>query len=166
MAILEIKTVPDPVLRKIASPIENINSDIIKLSENMVDTMVAARGAGLAANQVGVPVRLVIIEASLNPKGKKHLIILNPVIVESVQEEVAEEGCLSVPGFYEFVKRAGKVRARGIDLKGKTIELECEGQFARAMQHEIDHLNGVLFVDYLSPVKKNIFKKKFTGQKK
>jgi peptide deformylase len=166
MAILEIKTVPDPVLRKIAAPIENITSEIVKLSENMVDTMVAAHGAGLAANQVGVPMRLVVIEASLNTKGKKHLIILNPVIVEAAQEEVGEEGCLSVPGFYEFVKRAGKVRARGIDLKGKAIELECEGQFARAMQHEIDHLNGVLFVDYLSPVKKNIFKKKFTGQKK
>jgi peptide deformylase len=166
MAILEIKTVPDPVLRKTASPIENITNEIVRLSENMVDTMVAARGAGLAANQVGVPVRLVIIDAALNTKGKKHLIILNPVIVEAAQEEVAEEGCLSVPGFYEFVKRAGKVRARGIDLKGKTIELECEGQFARAMQHEIDHLNGVLFVDYLSPVKKNIFKKKFAGHKK
>jgi peptide deformylase len=166
MAILEIVTVPDPVLRKIAAPIDNINSDIIRLSENMVDTMVAARGAGLAANQVGVPVRLVIIDAAVNTKGKRHLIILNPVIVESVQEEVAEEGCLSVPGFYEFVKRAGKVLARGVDLKGKTIEFDCEGQFARAMQHEIDHLNGVLFVDYLSPVKKNIFKKKYTGQKK
>ena len=166
MAILEIVTVPDPVLRKIAAPIDNITGDIVKLSENMVDTMVAARGAGLAANQVGVPVRLVVIDASLNTKGKKHLIILNPVIVEADQEEVGEEGCLSVPGFYEFVKRAGKVRARGIDLKGKTIEFECEGQFARAMQHEVDHLNGVLFVDYLSPVKKNIFKKKFAGQKK
>jgi len=166
MAILEIKTVPDPVLRKIAIPIDSITGNIIKLSENMVDTMVAARGAGLAANQVGVPVRLVVIDASLNNKGKKHLIILNPVIVEAAQEEVGEEGCLSVPGFYEFVKRAGKVRARGIDPKGKAIEFECEGQFARAMQHEIDHLNGVLFVDYLSPVKKNIFKKKFAGQKK
>jgi len=166
MAILEIKTVPDPVLRKTAAPIENITSEIVKLSENMIETMVAARGAGLAANQVGVPVRLVIIDASLNAKGKKHLIMLNPIIVEADQEEVAEEGCLSVPGFYEFVKRAGKVLARGIDLKGKAIELQCEGQFARAMQHEIDHLNGVLFIDYLSPVKKNIFKKKFTGQKK
>ncbi len=166
MAILEIKTVPDPVLRKTAAPIENITSEIVKLSENMIETMVAARGAGLAANQVGVPVRLVIIDASLNAKGKKHLIMLNPIIVEADQEEVAEEGCLSVPGFYEFVKRAGKVLARGIDLKGKAIELQCEGQFARAMQHEIDHLNGVLFIDYLSPVKKNIFKKKFAGQKK
>jgi peptide deformylase len=166
MAILEIVTVPDPVLRKTASPIENITSEIVKLSENMVDTMVAARGAGLAANQVGVPVRLVIIEASLNTKKNKHLVILNPVIVEADEEIVAEEGCLSVPGFYEFIKRAGKVRARGVDIKGKAIELECEGQFARAMQHEIDHLNGVLFVDYLSPVKKNIFKKKFAGPKK
>jgi peptide deformylase len=166
MAILEIVTVPDPVLRKTASPIENITSEIVKLSENMVDTMVAARGAGLAANQVGVPVRLVIIDASLNTKKNKHLVILNPVIIEANEEIVGEEGCLSVPGFYEFIKRAGKVRARGIDLKGKAIELECEGQFARAMQHEIDHLNGVLFVDYLSPVKKNIFKKKFAGPKK
>jgi peptide deformylase len=166
MAILEIKTVPDPVLRKIAVPIDNITREIVKLSENMVDTMVAARGAGLAANQVGVPVRLVIIDASLNAKEKKHLVILNPVVVEADDPIVGEEGCLSVPGFYEFVKRAGKVRARGIDLKGKTIDLECEGQLARAMQHEVDHLNGVLFVDYLSPVKKNIFKKKFAGQKK
>lgn len=166
MAILEIVTVPDPVLRKIAAPIDTITSDIVKLSKNMVDTMVAARGAGLAANQVGVPVRLLVIDASLNTREKKHLIILNPVIVKADQEEVGEEGCLSVPGFYEFVKRAGKVLARGIDLKGKSIELECEGQFARAMQHEVDHLNGVLFVDYLSPVKKNIFKKKYAGQKK
>ena len=166
MAILEIRTVPDPVLRKTAAPIEKITSEIVKLSENMVDTMVAAHGAGLAANQVGISVRLVVIEESLNTKGKKHLIIINPVIIEADQEVVGEEGCLSVPGFYEFVKRAGKVLARGIDLKGKVIELECEGQFARAMQHEVDHLNGVLFVDYLSPVKKNIFKKKFAGQKK
>ena len=166
MAILEIKTVPDPVLRKTAAPIENITSEIVKLSENMIETMVAARGAGLAANQVGVPVRLVIIDASLNAKGKKHLIMLNPIIVEADQEEVAEEGCLSVPGFYEFVKRAGKVLARGIDLKGKAIELQCEGQFARAMQHEIDHLDGVLFIDHLSPVKKNIFKKKYSGHEK
>jgi peptide deformylase len=166
MAILEIKTVPDPVLRKTAVPIDGITGEIVKLAENMVDTMVAARGAGLAANQVGVPVQLIVIDASLNTRGKKHLVILNPVIVQADDEIVGEEGCLSVPGFYEFVKRAGKVRARGIDLKGKTIEFECEGQFARAMQHEVDHLKGVLFVDYLSPVKKNIFKKKFAGQKK
>jgi peptide deformylase len=166
MAILEIKTVPDPVLRKSAAPIDTITGEIVKLAENMVDTMIAAHGAGLAANQVGVPVRLVVIDGSLNNREKKHLVILNPVIVEAGEEEVGEEGCLSVPGFYEFVKRAGKVRARGIDLKGKPIELECEGQLARAMQHETDHLNGVLFIDYLSPVKKSIFKKKYTGQKK
>lgn len=166
MAIREIKTHPDPILREIAAPIENITSDIIKLADNMVDTMVAARGAGLAANQVGEPVRLIVIDASLNTKEKKHLIILNPVIVETHGEIVGEEGCLSVPGFFEFIKRAGKVLARGIDLDGKAVELECEGQFARAMQHETDHLNGVLFIDHLSPVKKNIFKKKYTGYTK
>ncbi len=91
MAILEIVTVPDPVLRKIAAPIGNITSEIVKLSENMIDTMVAARGAGLAANQVGVPVRLVIIDASLNTRENKHLIILNPVIVEAVQEKLGKK---------------------------------------------------------------------------
>jgi len=166
MAILKIKTHPDPILRKTAVPIENITGDILKLADNMVDTMVAARGAGLAANQVGESVRLVVIDASLNNKEKKHLIILNPVIVEARDEVVGEEGCLSVPGFFEFVKRAGKVLARGIDLNGNTFELECEGQFARAMQHETDHLNGVLFIDHLSPVKKSIFKKKYTGHTK
>ena len=166
MAILEIVTVPDPVLRKIAAPIDNITSDIVKLSKNMVDTMVSAHGAGLAANQVGIPVRLIIIDESLNTREKKPLVILNPVIDNADQEIVGEEGCLSVPGFFEFVKRAGKVHARGIDVKGNAIDLECEGQFARAMQHEIDHLNGILFVDHLSPVKKNIFKKKYAEHKK
>ncbi len=166
MAILEIKTLPDPILRKTAAKIDDITSEIVKLSKNMVDTMVAAHGAGLAANQVGVPVRLIVIDATLNTREKKPLVILNPEIVEAHDDIVGEEGCLSVPGFFEFVKRAGKVRARGMDIKGKTFDFECEGQFARAMQHEIDHLNGILFVDHLSPVKKNIFKKKYTGQKK
>jgi len=166
MAILDIKTFPDPVLRQTAAGIDDVTGEIVKLSKNMVDTMVAARGAGLAANQVGEPVRLIIIDASLNTREKKPLIILNPEIIEVQDEIVGEEGCLSVPGFFEFVKRAGKVHARGIDMKGKAVDFECEGQFARAMQHEIDHLNGILFVDHLSPVKKNIFKKKYTGQKK
>ncbi|HVN95203.1 MAG TPA: peptide deformylase [Syntrophorhabdaceae bacterium] len=165
MAVLEIRTFPDPVLRKIAGPIENITDEIVRLSENMVETMIFAHGAGLAASQIGVATRLITIDASLVGK-KKPLVILNPVIVETIEEEVGEEGCLSVPGFSEFVKRAKKVSARGTDMAGKTLELECEGQFARAMQHEIDHLNGILFIDHLSPIKKNIFKKKYAGQKK
>jgi len=161
MAIIDIRTIPDPVLRKLAQPIDNITDEIVKLSDDMIETMILAHGAGLAANQVGIPIKLIAIEASLNPKEKSHIILINPVIVETDLEENGEEGCLSVPGYYEYVKRAKKVLARGVDLKGNTIDLECEGQLARAMQHEIDHLSGVLFIDILSPLKKNLFKKKF-----
>ncbi len=163
---MPIRIYPEPILRKVAAPVENITDEIIRLSEDMVETMVAAHGAGLAANQVGIPSRLIIIDATLNNRGKEHLIILNPAIVESAEEETGEEGCLSLPQFFEFVKRARKVLARGTDLQGNTIDFECEGQFARAMQHEIDHLNGTLFIDHLSPVKKDIFKKKYVGRGK
>jgi peptide deformylase len=162
MSLLDIKVIPDPVLRKIAQPLENIDDDIVRLSENMIETMILAHGAGLAANQVGLPLQLIVIEASLNPREKEHIILLNPVIVEKDLEENAEEGCLSVPGYYEYVKRAKRVLARGTDLKGNTIEFDCEGQLARALQHETDHLNGVLFIDILSPLKKALFKKKYT----
>jgi peptide deformylase len=166
MAILQIKTIPEPVLREKAKPIVDINQETVTLSKKMVETMIAARGAGLAANQVGIPVRLIVIDASLNAAEKKPLIILNPEIIESCEEVTGEEGCLSIPGFFEFVKRAGKVHARGIDIQGKAIDLECEGQLARAMQHETDHLNGILFIDHLSPIKKKIFKKKHSGPDK
>ena len=162
MSVLDIKVIPDPVLRKIAKPLENIDDDIVRLSENMIETMILAHGAGLAANQVGLPLELIVIEASLNPREKEHIVLINPVIVEKDLEENAEEGCLSVPGYYEYVKRAKRVLARGTDLKGNTIEFDCEGQVARALQHETDHLNGVLFIDILSPLKKALFKKKYT----
>ena len=162
MSVLDIKVIPDPVLRKIAKPLENIDDDIVRLSENMIETMILAHGAGLAANQVGLPLKLIVIDASLNPREKEHIILINPVIVEKDLEENAEEGCLSVPGYYEYVKRAKRVLARGTDLKGNTIEFDCEGQVARALQHETDHLNGVLFIDILSPLKKALFKKKYT----
>jgi peptide deformylase len=162
MSVLDIKVIPDPVLRKIAKPLENIDDDIVRLSENMIETMILAHGAGLAANQVGLPLKLIVIDASLNPREKEHIILINPVIVEKDLEENAEEGCLSVPGYYEYVKRARRVLARGTDLKGNTIEFDCEGQLARALQHETDHLNGVLFIDILSPLKKALFKKKYT----
>ena len=166
MSIIEIRTIPDPVLRKLAKPVDNITDEIVRLSDDMIETMLLAHGAGLAANQIGLPLQLIIIEASLNPREKKHIVLLNPVIVEKDLEENGEEGCLSVPGYYEYVKRAKKVRAKGIDIKGNEFEIDCEGQLARAFQHEIDHLNGVLFVDHLSPVKKNLFKKKYARKDK
>ncbi len=162
MAVIDIKVIPDPVLREIAKPIENISDNILTLSKNMIETMILAHGAGLAANQIGLPIRLIVIDASINPREKEPIILINPVIVEKDQEENAEEGCLSVPGYYEFVKRAKRVLARGTDIQGNTLEFDCEGQLARALQHETDHLNGILFVDILSPLKKALFKKKYS----
>ncbi|MDD3847297.1 MAG: peptide deformylase [Syntrophorhabdaceae bacterium] len=161
MSTIDIRVIPDPVLRKLAKPVENITDELVKLSGDMIETMILAHGAGLAAPQVGLPIRLIAIDASLNPREKEPIILINPVIVETHLEENGEEGCLSVPGYYEYVKRARGVRARGTDMKGNTIEIDCEGQLARALQHEIDHLNGVLFIDLLSPIKKNLFKKKY-----
>ncbi|MCK9227291.1 MAG: peptide deformylase [Syntrophorhabdaceae bacterium] len=162
MSVIDIRVVPDPVLRKIAKPVENIDDDIVKLSTDMIETMILAHGAGLAANQVGLPIELIVIDASLNPREKEHIVLINPVIVEKELEENAEEGCLSVPGYYEYVKRAKRVLARGTDIRGNTIEFDCEGQLARALQHETDHLRGVLFIDILSPLKKALFKKKYS----
>lgn len=162
MSVIDIRVIPDPVLRKIAKPVENINDDIVTLSRNMIETMILAHGAGLAANQVGLPIRLIVIDGSLNPREKEHLILINPVIVGKDLEENAEEGCLSVPGYYEYVKRAKRVLARATDIDGRTIEFDCEGQLARALQHETDHLEGVLFIDILSPLKKALFKKKYS----
>jgi len=162
MSAIDIRVIPDPVLRKLSDPINNITDRIVTLTDDMVETMILAHGAGLAAPQIGLPIRLIVLEASLNPLEKEPLILINPIIVETQLEENGEEGCLSVPGYYEYVKRAKKVFARGTGLNGNTIELESEGQLARALQHEIDHLNGVLFIDLLSPIKKSLFKKKYS----
>lgn len=165
MAFIEIRTYPDPILRKLAKPVKNITDALCKLSEDMIETMRLSNGAGLAANQVGVPVRLIVIETHLS-KDNIPIVLLNPTIVETESEDITEEGCLSVPRFYEFVKRAKKVLARGVNLKEEPLEIECEGQLARALQHEIDHLNGILFIDHLSPVKRNLFKKKYVQNPK
>lgn len=162
MSAIDIRVIPDPVLRKLSDPINNITDRIVTLTNDMVETMILAHGAGLAAPQIGLPIRLIVLDASLNPLEKEPLILINPTIVEAQLEENGEEGCLSVPGYYEYVKRAKKVFARGTGLNGNTIELESEGQLARALQHEIDHLNGVLFIDLMSPIKKSLFKKKYS----
>ncbi|HBA53151.1 peptide deformylase [Syntrophorhabdus aromaticivorans] len=160
MAYREIKTYPDPVLRKVCAPVNEITDDVVKLCNDMVETMHLAQGAGLAANQVGVSLRLFVVERETKKKDKP-IILLNPVIVEQDSEEISEEGCLSLPKFYEFVKRAQKVLVRAIDLKGQPFEMECEGFLAKAIQHELDHLNGILFIDHLSPIKRDLFKKKY-----
>jgi len=166
MSFLEIITYPNPILRKIAEPVTDVTDEIKKLSENMVERMNLAHGAGLAANQVGVSLRLIVLDLQLK-KDNKPLIVINPLIVDKDSEEVSEEeGCLSVPKYYDYIKRSKKVLVKGITIDGKAFEMECEGHLARAFQHEIDHLNGIVFIDYLSPVKKHIFKKHYLKNEK
>ena len=161
MSFLEIITFPNPILRKVAKPVESITDQVVKLSEDMVERMHLARGAGLAANQVGVSVRLIVLDPQLK-KDSEPIIMLNPSIVERDSEDIVEEeGCLSVPKYFDFVKRSRKVLVKGIELSGEPVEIECEGHLARAFQHEIDHLNGIVFIDHLSPIKKTLFKKKY-----
>jgi peptide deformylase len=160
MAIYPVRKYPDPVLRKVAEKVGDISDAICKLSEDMIETMRAARGIGLAANQVGVSLRIITIEGGLDSQSPA-LVLVNPEIVESGLEETAEEGCLSVPGFYETVKRAGQVVVKAITLDGKEFRVECGGLLARAFQHEIDHLNGILLVDHLSPVKRQLFRNEY-----
>lgn len=160
MAIHPVRKYPDPVLRKVAEKVTDISDDICRLSEDMIETMRAARGIGLAANQVGVSLRLIAIEGGIEQESPA-LVIVNPEIVEVGPEELAEEGCLSLPGFYESFKRASHVRVKGTTIDGKDFDFECSGLLARAFQHEIDHLNGILLVDRLSPVKRQLFRKEF-----
>jgi peptide deformylase len=163
MALREIRTYPDPVLRNKTSRIERIDSTLDRLIEDMVETMRAAPGVGLAANQVGVPLQLAVIDlSSREDEEQRHplLIIINPEILSMEGSVVEEEGCLSIPDYAEKVKRAVRVKVRAQDRTGKLFELEAEGLMAKALQHEIDHLNGLLFVDRLSSLKKSLFKRR------
>ncbi len=163
MALLEIRKFPDPVLRKKTNRVTKINGEIDRLITDMVETMHAAPGVGLAANQVGVSLQLAVIDLSTREeKEKRHplLVIINPEIISSEGSVVEEEGCLSIPDYAEKVKRSARVKVRAQDRNDKVFELEAEGLLAKALQHEIDHLNGMLFVDRLSPLKKSIFKRR------
>jgi len=163
MALREIRTYPDPVLRNKTTRVERIDSTLDRLIEDMVETMRAAPGVGLAANQVGVPLQLAVIDlSSREDEEQRHplLIIINPEILSLEGSVIEEEGCLSIPDYAEKVKRAARVKVRAQDRMGRQFELEAEGLMAKALQHEIDHLNGLLFVDRLSSLKKSLFKRR------
>lgn len=163
MALREIRTYPDPVLRKKTSRIEQIDNSLDRLIEDMVETMHAAPGVGLAANQVGVPLQLAVIDlSSREDEDQRHplLVIINPEILSMEGSVIEEEGCLSIPDYADKVKRAARVKVRAQDRTGTQFELEAEGLMAKALQHEIDHLNGLLFIDRLSTLKKNLFKRR------
>ena len=158
MALLEILHFPDDRLRNHATPVQQVDDRIRKLLDDMLETMYAAPGIGLAATQVNVAERIIVID--ITEEQNSPLYLINPEILELHGVETMEEGCLSVPGVYESVQRAEWVQARYLDRDGKTVELEVDGLLAVCIQHEIDHLDGKLFVDYLSALKRQRIRKK------
>jgi len=162
--VREIRKYPDPVLHKKTDRVETIDATLRRLIDDMVETMHAAPGVGLAANQIGVPLQVAVIDLSAQEEAvRRHplLVIINPEILSLEGAVIEEEGCLSIPEYTEKVKRAQKVKVRALDREGKLFEIEAEGLLAKALQHEIDHLNGLLFIDRLSPLKKNIFRRRY-----
>ena len=155
---LEILEFPDPRLRTVASPVKNINGEIVKFTERLLFTMYSAPGIGLAASQVNFHKRIIAIDVSETKDDP--LILINPKIIERAGEIESNEGCLSIPGFYEPVKRFSEVNLEAIDVNGKQFFLEATELLAVCIQHEIDHLNGKLFVDYVSKTKRQLIRKK------
>ena len=152
MALLPILEYPDPRLKKVAAPVAAVTPDIRKLVADMAETMYSAPGVGLAATQVNVHKRVLVIDIS---ETKDQLrVFINPEILSAEGEAECEEGCLSVPGYYDKVTRAARIRVRALDENGETFELDAEGLLAVCIQHEMDHLIGKVFVEYLSPLKR------------
>ncbi|MGE4267616.1 MAG: peptide deformylase [Deferribacterales bacterium] len=157
--IRKIYTFPDDVLRKKAQPVENIDIEIAELVNDMTETMYSQKGVGLAAPQVGVSLRVVVIDTTCGEEPGALIQLINPRIIASEGEQTGEEGCLSIPGEYEPVRRFNSVTVKALNPAGEEIEFDAEGFLARAVQHELDHLEGVLFIDRIPPYKRDIVKK-------
>lgn len=161
MSVLEICKYPENILKKKTVAVTDIDADLQKLIDDMIETMYAAPGVGLAANQVGVSKQLTVIDVSSREETKPLIVLVNPVIVHQEGEIESEEGCLSIPDYTSVLKRALKVVVKGLNRHGEPVEIEAEGLLARALQHEIDHLNGVLFVDRLGRIRREFFRKRY-----
>lgn len=161
MAILEIKEYGDPVLREKALPVEEVTPEILNLIKDMTETMYTASGAGLAASQVGVPKRIILVDG----EEDGLIVLINPMIIKSEGEIVAEEGCLSVPDIYSQVKRSLKVTVKALNQNGDPIEITKEDLTARALQHEIDHLDGILFIDRIGRMERQMLLNKLKKKK-
>jgi peptide deformylase len=164
MALLEILHFPDPRLRNLARPVAEVDDALRQLVDDMFETMYAAPGIGLAATQVNVAKRIVVIDISEDKT--QPLCLINPEIIEKHGVEEMEEGCLSVPGVYDVVQRAERIRVRALDREGQVFETETDGLLAVCIQHEIDHLDGKLFVDYLSQLKRTRIRKKLEKEQR
>lgn len=166
MAKLPILILPDPVLRRVAAPVEVVDDRVRRLADEMLETMYDAPGIGLAAPQVGVSERIIVLDVATDEgQERAPMVLVNPVIVEASDEKaVYEEGCLSIPDYTEDVERPVRITVRYLDRDGTPKQVEAEGILATCLQHEIDHLNGVLFIDYLSRLKRERVVKRFQKQ--
>jgi len=164
MALLQILEFPDPRLRNRAQPVAQVDAALRTLIDDMFETMYAAPGIGLAATQVNVAKRVLVID--LSERRNEPLALINPEILQRAGVEETEEGCLSVPGYFDKVTRAEQIRVRALDRDGKQIEFDADGLLAVCIQHEIDHLDGKLFVDYLSELKRTRIRKKLEKERK
>jgi peptide deformylase len=163
MTIKPLIILPDPLLRQASKPIERVDTEILRLADDMLETMYDAPGIGLAAVQIGVARRMLVIDVAREGEDKQPLVFINPEVVASSDERsVYEEGCLSIPDYYAEVERPARVTVKHIDRDGKEQVIEADGLLATCLQHEIDHLNGVLFIDYISRLKRDMVIKKFT----
>jgi peptide deformylase len=164
MARLSILEFPDPRLRTVARPVKEVDTRLRQLIDDMFETMYAAPGIGLAATQVDVHERLLVLDVSEDKSDP--MVFINPEILESEGSQVYQEGCLSVPGIYADVKRSEKIKVRALDREGRSFELDADGLLAVCIQHEMDHLAGKVFVDYLSPLKRELVRKKLAKQRR
>jgi len=162
MTIKPLIILPDPVLRQVSKPVERVDEGVKKFAGDLLETMYDAPGIGLAAIQVGEPRRMLVIDLSKEGEPKAPQIFINPEIVSrSDERSIYEEGCLSIPDYYAEVERPAQVKVKYVDLDGKQKEVEAEGLLATCLQHEIDHLNGVLFIDHISKLKRDMVVRKF-----
>ena len=162
MALRDILILPDKRLRQVSDPVKKIDAGVRKLIEDMFETMYEAPGIGLAAIQVGTPKRIITMDLAKKEEPRKPQVFINPEILWTSPEKATyEEGCLSIPEFYDDVERPAQVQVKYLDLEGKPHEDEAEGLFATCIQHEVDHLNGVLFIDHISKLKRDRVIKKF-----
>lgn len=167
MAIRPILTAPDPRLKTISKPVERVDDALRALMDDMLDTMYDAPGIGLAAIQIGVPQRVIVMDLAGKDEEKQPRFFVNPEILwRSEDLSFYEEGCLSVPEMYEDVQRPARIKARWLDYHGNPVEVEADGMLATCLQHEMDHLEGVLFIDHLSKLKRDIILRKMTKAKK
>ena len=167
MTLRQILTEPNKILREKSQPVEKVDSDLQKLMDDMLETMYAAPGIGLAAIQIGIPKRVIVMDLSKKDEPKKPMYFVNPEIIrKSDNNSTYEEGCLSVPGQFAEIDRPDKCHIKYLDYHGKPKEIKADGMLATCIQHEMDHLEGILFIDYLSKLKKSMIIKKLSKQKK